>query len=135
MKTNTKTRAAPIHTHEGAVAARINAEQQLRRTVMSCLLWEGEFYENGESIAARIGAGIAAVPPLVAANIAREARGPGSATVRSGPTSTGSRSASSPGSSRPNPPASRTGERPPMGVLLVNLTNKTPISRCYQTIK
>lgn len=41
-------------THEGAPAAPINAEQALRRSVMSCLLWEKEFYEDGEDIATRI---------------------------------------------------------------------------------
>lgn len=41
-------------THEGAPAARINAEQALRRSVLSCLLWEKEFYEDGQEIADRI---------------------------------------------------------------------------------
>lgn len=54
MKTNIKTPAAPVFTHEGARAFRTNAEQQLARSVMSCLLWEDSYYENGEDIAARI---------------------------------------------------------------------------------
>jgi 60 kDa SS-A/Ro ribonucleoprotein len=41
-------------THEGAPAAIINAEQMLRRSVLSCLLWEKEFYEDGQEIADRI---------------------------------------------------------------------------------
>lgn len=41
-------------THEGAPAARLTPRQQLRRSVMNCLLWEREFYEDGEEIAARI---------------------------------------------------------------------------------
>jgi 60 kDa SS-A/Ro ribonucleoprotein len=41
-------------THEGARAARMNTEQALRRSVLSCLLWEREFYEEGEDIVARI---------------------------------------------------------------------------------
>lgn len=41
-------------THEGAPAARMTPMQALRRSVMSCLLWEREFYEDGEEIAARI---------------------------------------------------------------------------------
>lgn len=45
---------ATPRTHEGTVAHVIDPEQQLMRSVMSCLLWEGEFYESGESIAARI---------------------------------------------------------------------------------
>ena len=52
MRTNRN--PAPVRTHEGAVAKRINAEQELRRSVMSCMLWEKTFYEDGESIADRI---------------------------------------------------------------------------------
>lgn len=43
-----------IHTHEGAKAKRIKPIDQLRRSVMSCMLWENEFYEDGEGIAQRI---------------------------------------------------------------------------------
>lgn len=66
-------RPAP-RTHEGAVAARINAEQELRRSVMACLLWEDEFYESGEIIADRIGSLIPNVKPEIVASIAIEAR-------------------------------------------------------------
>lgn len=41
-------------THEGAPAAFITPIQQLRRSVMSCLLWEDGFYEDGKTIAERI---------------------------------------------------------------------------------
>lgn len=51
---NTASAIPREHTHEGAVAARINPEQALRRSVLSCLLWEKEFYEDGKSIADRI---------------------------------------------------------------------------------
>lgn len=51
-KLNTKPQS--IYTHEGAKAKRITPEQQLSRSVMSCLLWEREFYEDGEHIADRI---------------------------------------------------------------------------------
>lgn len=44
----------PIHTAEGGRAKRINVKQLLERTVLSCLLWEREFYEGGVSIADRI---------------------------------------------------------------------------------
>src|SRR3990167_349005 len=64
----------PIHTHEGAIAQHINAEQQLRRCVMACMLWEDEFYESGESIAKRIAETIALVDPEKVAAIAIEAR-------------------------------------------------------------
>ena len=41
-------------THEGAPARVITNEQALRRSVLSCMLWEGEFYEDGVQIAGRI---------------------------------------------------------------------------------
>ena len=41
-------------THEGAPARVITPEQALRRSVLSCMLWEGEFYEDGVQIAGRI---------------------------------------------------------------------------------
>lgn len=44
----------PRITHEGAPAAIFSAEQRLRRSVLSCLLWEDAFCEDGESIAERI---------------------------------------------------------------------------------
>ena len=43
-----------VRTHEGAPAQTGNAEQQLRRAVTACLLWEDTFYESGEDIASRI---------------------------------------------------------------------------------
>ena len=72
MKTNTKTKQ--LRTHEGAVAKHISKEAQLRRSVMSCLLWESEFYESGETIADRITKLVAEVPAPVVASIAVEAR-------------------------------------------------------------
>lgn len=61
-------------THEGAPAARMNPELALRRSVLSCLLWESEFYEDGEDIAKRILDLSAHVPPQVLAALALEAR-------------------------------------------------------------
>lgn len=71
-----KTNVAPqkIRTHEGGIAKHINPELQLRRSVMACMLWESEFYEDGKSIAARIKDLIAQVPPIKVAAIAVEAR-------------------------------------------------------------
>lgn len=43
-----------IYTHEGAVAKKLPPFLQLKRSVMSCMLWEDEFYEDGEAIANRI---------------------------------------------------------------------------------
>lgn len=52
-RTNTA-RKNELRTHEGAPAAIIKPYAQLRRSVLSCLLWEREFYESGEDIADRI---------------------------------------------------------------------------------
>jgi len=41
-------------THEGAPARNISTELQLRRSVLACLLWEDQFYEDGVEIAGRI---------------------------------------------------------------------------------
>lgn len=54
MRLNVKPINYAGETHEGAPAARMNAEQALRRSVLSCLLWEREFYEDGQEIAGRI---------------------------------------------------------------------------------
>lgn len=51
MRINTQTR---LKTHEGATAKHISVENQLRRTLMSCLLWEKSFYESGEDVTTRI---------------------------------------------------------------------------------
>lgn len=74
MKLNTALSRPTIFTHEGAPASRINAEQQLRRSVMACMLWENTFYESGEDIAARIAGLVKQVPADRVAAIALEAR-------------------------------------------------------------
>jgi len=51
-------------THEGAKTTPCNAVETLKRTVMSCLLWEKQHYESGESTADRI----ARLVPQVDAN-------------------------------------------------------------------
>lgn len=51
---NQNTSKDHIYTTEGGIAKKINYEQQLRRSVMACMLWEGSFYESGVSIADRI---------------------------------------------------------------------------------
>ncbi len=72
MKLNTKTEK--IYTHEGAVACNVNPAEQLRRSVMSCMLWEDNFYEDGESIANRITALIPQVDPKDCVRIILEAK-------------------------------------------------------------
>jgi 60 kDa SS-A/Ro ribonucleoprotein len=62
-------------THEGAPAVpALSPEQLLRRSVMSCLLWEDGFYEDGQKIAERIADNAERVKPDVLAAITVEAR-------------------------------------------------------------
>lgn len=63
-----------LRTHEGAPAARITPELELRRSVCSCLLWEDTFYESGQEIAARIASLASVVPPKVLSDLAIDAR-------------------------------------------------------------
>ncbi|HEV2135434.1 MAG TPA: TROVE domain-containing protein [Terracidiphilus sp.] len=61
-------------THEGAPAKVITFEQALRRSVLSCMLWEGEFYEDGVQIAGRIAELVPRVAAERVAALAIEAR-------------------------------------------------------------
>lgn len=51
---NAKLKAPAPTTHEGGPSRRISPYSELRRAVLSCLLWENQFYESGQSIAERI---------------------------------------------------------------------------------
>ena len=68
-----KPKARP-RTHEGARARVITPEQALRRSVLSCMLWEGEFYEDGVEIAGRIHELVPQVEAEKVAALAVEAR-------------------------------------------------------------
>ncbi len=71
---STNAEAIPV-TFEGAPAVAVpDAYVELRRSVLSCLLWEDEFYESGESIAARIQRLAAKVETGELAELAVEAR-------------------------------------------------------------
>jgi hypothetical protein len=72
MRINIK--RASLVTHEGARAHTISALAQLRRSVLSCLLWESEFYEDGEQIGKRIADLVAQCVPEDVAALAVEAR-------------------------------------------------------------
>ncbi len=74
MRLNTSTRQFTTVTHEGAPAVVDNPERELRRAVLSCLLWEKQFYENGEDIGKRIVALASALPAETVAALAIEAR-------------------------------------------------------------
>lgn len=74
MRINTVQHRQPERTHEDAPAPRLYAAQELRRSVMACLLWEHEFYESGQTIADRIKALVPQVDPDVVAAMAIDAR-------------------------------------------------------------
>src|SRR5436190_20779174 len=61
-------------THEGAPARHISPELQLRRSVLACLLWESQFYEDGVEIAGRIAELVPKVAAERVAALAIEAR-------------------------------------------------------------
>jgi TROVE domain-containing protein len=61
-------------THEGGPAKTVSPELQLRRSVLACMLWENEFYEDGLEIAGRIQALVPKVKPDAVASLAMEAR-------------------------------------------------------------
>lgn len=70
----TLNRLARITTHEGAPAKRIDPLAQLERSVMSCLLWENEFYESGQTIGQRIADLVTQVPASDVARVAIQAK-------------------------------------------------------------
>src|SRR5580658_8537454 len=61
-------------THEGAPARNLAPELQLRRSVLACLLWEAQFYEDGVEIAGRIAELVPKVDVEKVAALAVEAR-------------------------------------------------------------
>jgi 60 kDa SS-A/Ro ribonucleoprotein len=63
-----------LRTHEAAPARHISNELQLRRSVLACLLWESQFYEDGVEIAGRIAELVPKVEPERVAVLAVEAR-------------------------------------------------------------
>ena len=66
--------SAVVRTHEGAPARQISPELQLRRSVLACMLWEDQFYEDGVAIAGRIRELVSQVPAEKVAALAVEAR-------------------------------------------------------------
>lgn len=67
-------KAQSVRTHEGAKGHAFAPEQQLRRALMNCMLWENQFYEDGVSIAERIAALVPQVEAEKVAAMAIEAR-------------------------------------------------------------
>ena len=66
--------SAVARTHEGAPARNISPELQLRRSVLACMLWEDQFYEDGVAIAGRVRELVSQVPADKVAALAIEAR-------------------------------------------------------------
>ena len=64
-----------MKTHEGGKSEVLSIPDQLRRSVLSCLLWEDTFYESGESIEKRISTLASQCDPETVAALAIEARG------------------------------------------------------------
>lgn len=74
-RTNVKKDYSHVKTEGGSPAfAHTSAMQQLRRSVLACFLYEGEFYEDGQSIAKRIGEAAGKVKLEELAALAIEAR-------------------------------------------------------------
>ena len=73
-KMNVWKRMFPVRTHEGAVAQKVSPKLELRRTVLTCLLWEDTFYEKGSAIAARVAELVRENKAEAVAALAREAR-------------------------------------------------------------
>jgi 60 kDa SS-A/Ro ribonucleoprotein len=73
-KMNVWKRMFPVRTHQGAKAQWVDPLRELRRTVLTCLLWEDTFYEKGNDIAKRIAELVTRNQAEDVAALAREAR-------------------------------------------------------------
>lgn len=51
---NQKSASNLVTNHNGLSSNQISTKEMFDRTVMACLLWENNFYENGESVATRV---------------------------------------------------------------------------------
>ena len=75
MRMNLRAAAPKLHTHEGGAAhPHLKPVDQLRRSVLACLLWEDSFYESGQDAATRIRHLAEQVTPEQLAELAIEAR-------------------------------------------------------------
>lgn len=70
----TLNRILKLFTHEGSRAVPTSPLAQLERSVMSCLLWEDEFYEDGQTIGDRIAGLVKQVPAEEVARVAIQAK-------------------------------------------------------------
>lgn len=71
---NTAVVGPDTRTHEGTPAARLTPIKELRRSVLSALLWEDTFYEKGSAVAERIATLVTKAKPADVAALAVDAR-------------------------------------------------------------
>jgi hypothetical protein len=71
---NVRKGISTVATEEGAVARQVDPRRLLRRSVLTCLLWEDTFYEKGNHIRERIAELVRQNQPEAVAALAREAR-------------------------------------------------------------
>jgi len=71
---NSKAKYSGPITHEGGMSSRVSDAEILRRSVLSTMLWEDGFYEDGEAIAERIVRITKSVLPVEAVEIMMEAK-------------------------------------------------------------
>ena len=75
QKVRQNVRSKSPSTHEGGRASRISALEQLKRSILACMLWEGTFYEDGVTISNRISNLVREIPDTEAiSSLAVQAR-------------------------------------------------------------
>lgn len=62
------------HTHEGAASVPLTPIKELERTVLTCMLWENNFYESGEDVVSRVKRLVKESPSLAVIDLAVKAR-------------------------------------------------------------
>ena len=70
----TRTARAPVKTAEGAKAVSVGKTAQLQRLLNACMLWEDNFYSDGQDVAARMRELVREVPAHKCAELAVKAR-------------------------------------------------------------
>lgn len=61
-------------THKGVMTERTSAEHQLERTIMTCMLWEKNFYEDGVDVVDRIKTLVPQIDTITVSTLALRAR-------------------------------------------------------------
>lgn len=74
MRLNVKVKPQKVSNHEGVKVNKLTNNQELERAVLSCLLFEDGFYENGVFVADRIKQLVPLCDPLFVSSLAIKAR-------------------------------------------------------------